>query len=246
MIKPAKVRKSVERPVPRILVVDDDSELCKSVSQYLTRKGFQVEAIYDGVQGIERALSGAYSLIILDITLPGIRGFEVLRQIRAKSRLPVIMVPARGEVVDRIVGLEMGADDCLPKPFNLRELAARIRAVLGRGTQISTAVSRHIILGDVELEERARIARCGNHALELTSLEFDILAVFLHRPSQVVTCKELVRSLPGHELVPLDRSIDVHISNLRKKMGPYPDGANRFRNIRGVGYIYVIPGRSKD
>ncbi len=241
----AKVEKAAERAVPRILVVDDDVELCELVAEYLTPEGFEVEAVYDGIRGIESALSGEYSLAILDVMLPGMQGFEVLRQIRANSRLPVIMLTARGEDVDRIVGLEIGADDYLPKPFNPRELAARIQAVLRRSTQ-NTTVDERIILGDVELEESARIARCGKRELELTSLEFDILAIFLKRPGQVVTREELVKTLLGRELAPLDRSIDVHISNLRKKMGPYADGANRIRNIRRVGYIYAVPGMLKE
>ncbi len=246
MIEQSKIEKAAERAVPRILVVDDDVELCELVAEYLTPEGFEVEAVYDGIRGIQSALSGEYSLAILDVMLPGMQGFEVLRQIRARSRLPVIMLTARGEDVDRIVGLEIGADDYLPKPFNPRELAARIQAVLRRSTQNSTTAGERIILGDVELEESARIARCGNRELELTSLEFDILAIFLKRPGQVVTREELVKTLLGRELAPLDRSIDVHISNLRKKLGPYADGANRIRNIRRVGYIYAIPGMLKE
>ncbi len=246
MIEQAKIEKAAERAIPLILVVDDDVELCELVAEYLTPEGFEVEAVYDGIRGIESALSGEYSLAILDVMLPGMQGFEVLRQIRAKSRLPVIMLTARGEDVDRIVGLEIGADDYLPKPFNPRELAARIQAILRRSTRNSTTAGERIILGDVELEENARIARCGNRELELTSLEFDILAIFLKRPGQVVTREELVKTVLGRELVPLDRSIDVHISNLRKKMGPYADGANRIRNIRRVGYIYAIPGMPKE
>jgi len=246
VIEQAKIEKAVERAIPRILVVDDDVELCELVAEYLTPEGFEVEAVYDGIRGIESALSGEYSLAILDVMLPGMQGFEVLRQIRAKSRLPVIILTARGEDVDRIVGLEIGADDYLPKPFNPRELAARIQAVLRRSAQNSTTAGERIILGDVELEESARIARCGNRELELTSLEFDILAIFLKRPGQVVTREDLAKAVLGRELVPLDRSIDVHISNLRKKLGPYADGANRIRNIRRVGYIYAIPGMPKE
>ena len=246
MIEQAKIDKAAERAIPRILVVDDDVELCELVAEYLTPEGFEVEAVYDGIRGIESALSGEYSLAILDVMLPGMQGFEVLRQIRAKSRLPVIMLTARGEDVDRIVGLEIGADDYLPKPFNPRELAARIQAVLRRSAQNSTTAGERIILGDVELEESARIARCGNRELELTSLEFDILAIFLKRPGQVVTREDLAKTVLGRELVPLDRSIDVHMSNLRKKLGPYADGANRIRNIRRVGYIYAIPGMPKE
>jgi two-component system, OmpR family, response regulator CpxR len=246
VVEQIEIEKTAEWQGPRILVVDDDAELCELVAEYLIPEGFRVDSVCDGVQGLDRSLSGQYSLVILDVMLPGIQGFEVLRQIRAKSRLPIIMLTARGEDVDRIVGLEIGADDYLPKPFNPRELAARIQAVLRRSTQNSTTAGERIILGDVELEESARIARCGNRELELTSLEFDILAIFLKRPGQVVTREELVKTLLGRELAPLDRSIDVHISNLRKKLGPYADGANRIRNIRRVGYIYAIPGMPKE
>src|SRR5277367_5192887 len=245
-MRPSQTDASDDSSAKRILIVDDDVELCELVGQYLKSQGFQIEAVHDGSLGLERSLSGTYSLIILDVMLPGIRGFEVLRRVRAKSAVPIIMLTAHGDDVDRIVGLGIGADDYLPKPFNPRELAARIQAVLRRSTQISTTVSEPIVLGDVELEESARIARCGSRELELTSLEFDILAVLLKRSGQVVTREELVKTLLGRELAPLDRSIDVHISNLRKKLGPYPDGANRIRNIRRVGYIYAVPGMPKE
>src|SRR5580700_12025671 len=170
MVEQTDIEKTSERPATRILVVDDDAELCELVAEYLVPEGFRIDSVYDGVQGLERGLSGEYSLIILDVMLPGIQGFEVLRQIRTKSRLPVIMLTARGEDVDRIVGLEIGADDYLPKPFNPRELVARIQAVLRRSAQAVPAVYERIVLGDVELEIRARIARRENCEVELTSL----------------------------------------------------------------------------
>ncbi|HXN20382.1 MAG TPA: response regulator transcription factor [Candidatus Binatus sp.] len=240
-----EIEKNAEWPGPRILVVDDDAELCELVAEYLIPEGFRVDSVCDGVQGLDRSLSGEYSLVILDVMLPGIQGFEVLRQIRAKSRLPIIMLTARGEDVDRIVGLEIGADDYLPKPFNPRELVARIQAVLRRSTQVRPPIADRIVLGDVELETGARIVRRGNRAVDLTSLEFDILAAFLRKPGQVITREELVKSVLGRDFVPVDRSIDVHISNLRKKLGSAPDGGNRIRNVRSVGYIYVIPGAPK-
>jgi two-component system, OmpR family, response regulator CpxR len=245
IVEQTDIEKTSEWPATRILVVDDDAELCELVAEYLVPEGFRVDSVYDGVQGLERGLSGEYSLIILDVMLPGIQGFEVLRQIRTKSRLPIIMLTARGEDVDRIVGLEIGADDYLPKPFNPRELVARIQAVLRRSTQLPPQAADRIVLDDIELEVRARIARCGNLEMELTSLEFDTLAAFLRKPGQVITREELVKTVLGRELVPLDRSIDVHISNLRKKLGPSPDGGNRIRNVRSVGYIYVIQALSR-
>lgn len=245
MVEPFEIEINAEWRGPRILVVDDDAELCELVAEYLIPEGFQVDSVYDGVQGVDRSLSGQYSLVILDVMLPGIQGFEVLRQIRAKSRLPIIMLTARGEDVDRIVGLEIGADDYLPKPFNPRELVARIQAVLRRSMQGSPAISDRIVLGDVELEVRARTVRRGNHEIDLTALEFDILAAFLRKPGQVITREELVKNVLGRDLVPIDRSIDVHISNLRKKLGPVPDGGNRIRNVRSVGYIYAIPSAPK-
>jgi two-component system response regulator CpxR len=244
VVEPFEIEKNAEWRGPRILVVDDDAELCELVAEYLIPEGFQVDSVYDGVQGVDRSLSGQYSLVILDVMLPGIQGFEVLRQIRAKSRLPIIMLTARGEDVDRIVGLEIGADDYLPKPFNPRELVARIQAVLRRSMQGSPPISDRIVLGDVELEVRARTVRRGNHEIDLTALEFDILAAFLRKPGQVITREELVKTVLGRDLVPLDRSIDVHISNLRKKLGPSPDGSNRIRNVRTVGYIYAMQALS--
>jgi two-component system response regulator CpxR len=213
VVEPFEIEKNAEWRGPRILVVDDDAELCELVAEYLIPEGFQVDSVYDGVQGLDRSLSGEYSLVILDVMLPGIQGFEVLRQIRAKSRLPIIMLTARGEDVDRIVGLEIGADDYLPKPFNPRELVARIQAVLRRSLQGSPPISDRIVLGDVELEVRARTVRRGNHEIDLTALEFDILAAFLRKPGQVITREELVKNVLGRDLVPIDRSIDVHISN---------------------------------
>ena len=237
-----------EWPTTRILVVDDDVELCELVEQYLKSQGFQIDAVHDGSAGVERALSGVYSLVILDVMLPGIRGFEVLRQIRAKSTLPVIMLTAHGEDVDRIVGLELGADDYLPKPYNPRALAARIHAVLrrtaaGPATDLLTPFTT--LLDDIRLDTRARSARNKSRDIELTSAEFELLALFFKSPGQVLSRDELVRTALGRDLEPSDRSLDVHISNLRKKLGACPDGTERIRAIRNVGYVYVVSETSQ-
>jgi len=232
----------------RILIVDDDVELCELVGQYLKSQGFQIEAVHDGSLGLERSVSGAYSLIILDVMLPGIRGFEVLRRIRAKSAVPVIMLTAHGDDVDRIVGLEIGADDYLPKPFNPRELAARIHAVLRRtvgGPPANTQAPASILLDDIRLDTRARAAHHKACDVELTSAEFELLALFFKSPGQVISREELVKGALGRDAEPSDRSLDVHISNLRKKLGTCADGTERIRAIRNVGYIYVVSGASR-
>ena len=233
----------------RILVVDDDVELCELVQQYLGAQGFLVEAVHDGATGVASALSDSYRMVILDVMLPGMRGFEVLRQIRAKSAIPVIMLTAHGEDVDRIVGLEIGADDYMLKPFNPRELAARIHAVLRRteaGSAGKEAPSQASIrLDDIRLDTRTRTAYLKSQDVELTSAEFELLALFFKSPGQVVTREELVKNALGRELEPADRSLDVHISNLRKKIGPFEDGTERIRAIRNVGYIYVVPDASQ-
>jgi len=249
MIQPARSEQMAVAPLPRILVVDDDLELCELLTEYLQPEGFQVDAVFDGLHGVDRALSGDYALLILDVMLPGIRGFEALRQIRAKSALPIIMLTARDEDIDRILGLEIGADDYLAKPFNPRELAARIQAVLRRSAtstgEVAAASPRRIVLGDLELDESARTVRRQNREVDLTAVEFDLLAYFMKNPVKVLPREEIVQQILGRESAPEDRSIDVHISNLRKKLGRAADGSDRIRAIRGIGYILVIPLKPK-
>src|SRR5271163_765687 len=247
-MRPTQTDSSDDSSAKRILIVDDDVELCELVGQYLKSQGFQIEAVHDGSLGLERSLSGAYSLIILDVMLPGMRGFEVLRRVRAKSAVPIIMLTAHGDDVDRIVGLEIGADDYLPKPYNPRELAARINAVLRRtaaspAKDVLTPVT--ILLDDVRLDTRARTARHNTRDVELTSAEFELLAMFFKSPGQVLSRDDLVKSALGRDLEPSDRSLDVHVSNLRKKLGPCPDGTERIRAIRNVGYVYVVTDASQ-
>ncbi|MFZ3217272.1 MAG: response regulator transcription factor [Candidatus Acidiferrales bacterium] len=236
-------------PAASILVVDDDVELCELVSEYLVSQGLRAEAVHDGATGLERALSGNYSLIVLDVMLPGIRGFEVLRKIRAKSSVPVVMLTAHGDDVDRIVGLEIGADDYLSKPFNPRELAARIHAVLRRSSSApprapAPSAPDFLMLGDLEVDARARVVRHNGRTVPLTSVEFELLSAFSKLPGQVIPRGELGKRVLGSQFLHSDRKLDVHISNLRKKLGPAPDGSERIRSIRNVGYIYVLPGNS--
>ena len=231
-------------PDNTILLIDDDSELCELVTEYLGSQGFTIEAVQDGKTGCARALAGEHRIVVLDVMLPGIDGFEVLRRIRTKSMMPVLMLTARGDDVDRIIGLELGADDYLPKPFNPRELAARIRAIIRRATSREEAAGgatreELLAVGDVEMNLRGRQVRCGEQIIELTGAEFDLLEVLLRSAGSVVERGELFRSVLDREPLPMDRSIDMHISHLRRKLGHEHDGIERIKSIRGVGYIYT-------
>jgi two-component system response regulator CpxR len=234
-----------------ILIIDDDRELCELVAELLTEEGFQIETANDGARGLERALSGAHALVVLDVMLPAMNGFEVLRRIRAaRSRVPVLMLTARGDDVDRIVGLEIGADDYLPKPFNPRELVARINAILRRtrpgvdaDDQLASAATlpERIKVGDVEVDTGMRHVRRAGVKVELTNVEYDLLLILLAAAGRIVKREELVRAVLGRELSPLDRSIDMHISHLRKKLGHYIGEIERIKTVRGVGYVYGRP-----
>ena len=229
----------------RILVVDDDVDLCELLSKYLRGEGLEVDLANDGNFGVERALSGDYALVVLDVMLPGLNGFEALSLIRSKSSLPVLMLTARGDDVDRIVGLEMGADDYLQKPFNPRELIARIRAILRRARtasgEVTEALPERFSAGDVELDKGTRIVTRGGEQLPLTTVEFDLLEALMRAAGRIVSREELVKSILGRDFSPYDRSIDTHVSNLRKKLGHHSDGVERIKTIRGVGYIYAKP-----
>lgn len=232
-----------------VLVIDDDVELCSLVSRFLVREGFKIDAVNAGAQGIERALSGDYALVVLDVMMPEMSGFDVLRRIRAESAMPVLMLTARGDALDRVLGLEMGADDYLPKPFSPPELAARIRAILRRAkpgpaaTQ-SAGVST-ITIGDIELDSGARVVRHGHQLINLTTVEFDLLEALMRAAGQVVNREKLTRDILGREFSPFDRSIDTHVCNLRKKIGPLADGTDRIKGVRGIGYLYALPLRPR-
>jgi len=224
----------------RILVIDDDAELCKLVARFLTAEGFRVETVRTSTQGVERARSGEHELIVLDVMLPGMDGFEILRRLRTESRTPVLMLTARGDDLDKILGLEIGADDYLPKPFNPRELAARIRAILRRANaSVSAPNSAPLVVADLELNPNSRIARIRGEVLNLTTIEFDLLDKFMNSVGRVVGREELVKEVLGREFSPFDRSIDTHVCNLRKKIGSYSNGTERIKNVRGVGYLFA-------
>jgi two-component system response regulator CpxR len=226
--------------VDRILVIDDDVELCSLVSEYLRPEGFQVESAHDGNSGLTRALSGEHTLVILDVMLPRLNGFDVLRKMRDSSRIPVLLLTARGEDVDRIVGLEIGADDYLPKPFNPRELVARIRAILRRTRgKEETPVPEVIRVGDVELDPATRSVQHRGKAVELTSVEFGLLQVLLREAGRVVTREALVDEVLGRKFSPFDRSIDMHVSKVRKKLGD-SGSEDYIKTIRGAGYIFAL------
>ncbi len=228
------------KAVERILVIDDDVELCSLVSEYLRPEGFQVEAVHDGKNGLTRALSGDHLLVVLDVMLPGLNGFDVLRRIRDSSRIPVLLLTARGEDVDRIVGLEIGADDYLPKPFNPRELVARIRAILRRSQKgREHEVPDVIRVGDVELDPATRTVLHRGKPVELTSVEFELLQVLLREAGRVVSREALVDQVLGRKFSPFDRSIDMHVSKVRKKLGD-SDNGDHIKTVRGAGYIFAL------
>jgi DNA-binding response OmpR family regulator len=227
----------------RVLIVDDDVQLCRLLSERLGTEGFTIEAVHDGVHGLARALSMEHALVVLDLMLPGMGGLDVLRKIRARSPIPVLILTARGEDIDRILGLEIGADDYVPKPFNPRELIARIRAILRR-TSFTTAPSGPLIAGDIRLDPQAREAWFNETPLNLTSVEFTLLELLLRQAGHVVTREQLTESVLGRKLGPFDRVIDVHVSNIRKKLGP-PEHGQRIKSVRGSGYLFAVRPETK-
>jgi DNA-binding response OmpR family regulator len=238
---------ATQRTNPRLLVVDDDRDLCQLVTQYLEPEGFTVSVVHTGGEGVRTAIEGNHELIVLDVMLPDIKGFDVLREIRSSVRTPVLMLTAKGDEFDRILGLELVADDYLPKPFSPRELIARISAILRRsGWQSeSNATSRPPVIrsSDIELDLAARTVSKGGEPVRLTSAEFDLLRAFFESPGQVLTRESLVENVLDRKFSPFDRSIDLHISNLRRKLGAQSDGAERIRSVRGIGYLYAWPLR---
>jgi DNA-binding response OmpR family regulator len=226
----------------KILIIDDDEELCELVSEYLGVEGFEVDCVNDGESGLNAALSGEHDMAILDVMLPKMNGFDVLRNLRESSKLPVIMLTARGDDMERIVGLEIGADDYLPKPFNPRELAARLRAILRRSsaTTNGSEAAEKIDVDGIQVSPASRTATLDGAELNLTSVEFALLHELLKEAGRVVKKDDLSESVLERKLSPYDRSLDMHISNLRKKLGPRPDGSERIKTIRSVGYIYTV------
>jgi two-component system, OmpR family, response regulator CpxR len=226
---------------PTILVVDDDIELTEMLGQYLDPEGFAVDTAHDGDTGLRKALQGACALVILDIMLPRMNGFEVLRRLRATSQVPVLMLTARGDSVDRVVGLQAGADDYLPKPFDPEELVARVRAILRRAAPPLVQGAEVFTVGDIILDTGARTVRRAGSLVEMTAAEFDLLRTLMRSAGRVVDRESLFHEVLGRSSSALDRSIDNHVSNLRRKLGPASDGRERIRAIRNTGYTYTIP-----
>lgn len=227
----------------RVLIIDDDIGLCELLAARITGEGFEIEAVHEGTRGLERALSREHSLVVLDLMLPGMGGLDVLRRVREQSPIPVLILTARGEDVDRILGLEIGADDYLPKPFNPRELIARIRAILRRTVRVATG-THPLIVGDIRLDPAAREARMQDRLISLTSVEFALLEMLLQHAGRIVTREELTEAVLGRKLGPFDRVIDVHVSNIRKKLAT-SQGVERIKAIRGSGYLFVVRAERK-
>lgn len=231
----------------RLLIIDDDTELCQLVADYLKPMGFEVEMEHDGVRGAQRASSEAWAAVILDVMMPGCDGFEVLRRIRAHSKVPVLMLTGRGEEVDRIVGLELGADDYLPKTFSSRELLARLRAVLRRSGWLEEttprAPLREIVIGELRIHPETHDVLLGDRLLQLTPAEFGLLLSLARAHGRVKTREQLIDEVADREWDVFDRAIDMHISSLRKKLGDDPREPRFIRTVRGYGYQLVIPGR---
>jgi two-component system response regulator CpxR len=217
-----------------LLLVDDDVELCSLLSEFLKREGFTVECVNEGPAGLERATQAGIDLVVLDVMLPGLDGFEILRRLRTRSKVPVIMLTARGEDVDRIIGLEIGADDYLAKPFNPRELAARIRAILRRyEARPAASPSSRIEVNGIALDPASREVITNGKPVDLTTFEFDILEMLMRSAGRVLSRDALMENFYNRKATPFDRSIDMHISHLRKKL---ERGDSIIKTIRGVGY----------
>lgn len=233
--------------MPRLLIADDDVELCQILRCYFELDGMQMDAVHRGDAVLEALASGGYHLLILDIMLPGMMGLDVLREVRRNGSTPVLMLSARGEETDRVLGLELGADDYLPKPCSPRELAARVRSILRRVSAADSdsnapkgADNNLLRVGDLELKLNARQVHCAGLSINLTGTEFNVLLELLRCPGELIKKDDLSRRALGRRLEPFDRSLDTHVSNLRKKLGPTGEGRPRINSVRGAGYIYVV------
>ncbi len=232
----------------KILIVDDDKKLCRLIKEYLSPKGFQVESVYTGTEGLNRALNEEFDAVILDIMMPGMDGLEVLRRLRAHSSVPVLMFTALGDETDRIVGLELGADDYIPKTFSSRELLARLKAVIRRSRMSTghhqdqtegTTETDQIKVQDIVIDRGNRTVRQDNTAIELTPVEFDLLARLSENAGRILSRDQLIEAVTGRDYSVFDRSIDVHISSLRKKLGDDPRHPRYIKTVRGAGYMFL-------
>lgn len=229
---------------PRLLVIDDDRKLCRLIGDYLEPLGYDVTAVHTGPEGVESATSQEWHAVILDLMLPGLDGFEVLKQIRHKSNVPVLMLTARGDEADRIVGLEIGADDYLPKTFSTRELLARLRAVTRRSvrhTESSDDANEELVIANLRIHPGARTAALGDQPLTLTPVEFELLLSLAKAKGRVKTRDHLLEEIRDRDYEVFDRSIDVHVSALRKKLGDDPKTPRFIRTVRAAGYLLIDP-----
>ena len=233
------------RDIKNILVIDDDVELCKLLEDYFTSEGFCFACAHSGDNGLDLLRGADCDIIILDVMLPGRDGFEILKEIRGVSSVPVIMLTAKGDHIDRVIGLEIGADDYICKPFSMRELSARVRAVLRRYVALSggeSAQSPNVIcLHDLEMDLKSRTVKIGGKGVPLTSAEFRLLEAMLSRVGKNISLEQLSIDVLGRSYAPFDRSLSVHISRLRRKLGPYPCGSERIKTLRSEGFVYVFP-----
>jgi len=225
-----------------ILLIDDDHELCSSLTDYLTKHGFQVEAVHEGRLGLEAARNCPDAVVLLDLMLPDLDGFEVLRQLRKDSAIRVMLLTARGDDVDKILGLEVGADDYITKPFNPRELVARIRAIVRRGA-VTPANARVLRAGPLELDMNARRISAGKETIQLTGVEFSLLETLMQAPNEIVGRESLTDTVLGRKFYQFDRSLDMHVCRLRRKLDKLCGIGNQLRTIRGVGYQLEIAER---
>ena len=228
----------------RLLVIDDDKKLCRLIHDYLEPMGYEVEAAHTGPEGLEKARAGEHQAIILDVMLPGMDGFEVLKELRRTSDTPVLMLTSRGEEADRIVGLEIGADDYLPKTFSTRELLARLRAVTRRATRTtaaSDAAEPDLVIGRLRVNTAARVALLADEPLALTPVEFDLLAALARARGRVKSREQLLEEIRDRNYDVFDRSIDVHISTLRRKLDDDPKEPRYIRTVRSAGYMLINP-----
>ena len=230
---------------PRILLVDDDAELCELVATLLKQNDMQVETSPDGAQGLARALQESHDIVVLDVQLPKLTGFEVLRALRKESSLPVLMLTARGSEEDRFTSLEQGADDYLPKPFHPRELIARIRAILRRTHRPADSTSSEKKIGDLHLDTGRREVRAHGNLVRCTDAEFEILACLMESPGQPIDRENLVRVALGRDYDPRERSLDVHISHLRKRLQQGGVRSTRIVTVRGEGYLIATAGQDE-
>jgi len=227
----------------RLLLIDDDAELGEMLAEYLAPEGYVIELAYTGGTGLQKALEGGFRLIVLDVMLPDRDGFDLLREIRQRTHIPVIMLTTRGSVNDRVAGLEAGADDYVPKPFTSEELLARIRTVLRRGQP--RAEASYLSVEDLILDAGAKTVQRANVPIDCTTAEFDVLHMLLLSAGQVVSRDDLTLAALGRATYYRDRGIDNLISSLRKKLGPSPNGRDRFRSSRNAGYIYILEASSE-